>query len=125
MDFKKATRHCKLCKTEIIGRRSKVFCTPLCKAEYHSLLNKVNKKATEKIDIILHRNRAILLEILGKNITSKKVHKLKLDEKKFNYTYVTAYHINSQNKTVNHVYDFSWIIFSDDFILIKRKKTVS
>ena len=57
----KPKRYCKLCKTEITGRRSKIFCDLYCKAEYHNRVNKVNKIATEKIDKILHRNRAILL----------------------------------------------------------------
>lgn len=115
-------RHCILCKKEILGRRSKKFCDDNCKAEYHYQLNKVNKAATLKIDKILHRNRAILLEVMGKNASSKKVDKLELDKKKFNYSYVTAYHLNSQNKMVNHIYDFSWIVFSNDKILISRKR---
>jgi hypothetical protein len=30
-----------------------------------------------------------------------------LDEKKFNYSHITGYEINSQNKTFNYVYDFA------------------
>jgi len=104
------------------GRRSKIFCNNNCKAEYHYQLNKVNKIATQKIDSILHRNRAILLEIMGKNSNSKTVQKLELDHKKFNYSYVTAYHLNSRNKMINHVYDFSWVVFGSDKILINRKR---
>lgn len=115
-------RLCKLCKSEMQGRRSKIFCCETCKNEYHYKLNKVNKIATDRIDKILHRNRAILLEIIGKNLDSKKVQKIELDKKKFNYTYVTAYHQNNQGKMLNHIYDFSWMIFSDDSILIKRKR---
>jgi len=104
------------------GRRSKIFCSNNCKSEYHYRLNKVNNAATQKIDQILHRNRAILLEIMGKNLATKTVQKLTLDQKKFNYSYVTAYHLNSRNKMVNHVYDFSWVVFSTDKILITRKR---
>lgn len=115
-------KQCKLCKEEFTGRRSKIFCDQYCKAEYHYRLKQVNNAATEKIDKILHRNRAILLETMGKKSNRKKICKLELDKKKFNYSYVTAYHINSQNKMVNHIYDFSWIIFSDEEILITRKR---
>jgi hypothetical protein len=113
-------RKCKLCKTPYEGRSDKLFCTPSCKAVYHQKLNRVTDIATDSIDKILHRNRSILLEILGKTESSKKLDKLILDQKKFNYTYVTSYHVNSQNKMVNYVYDFSWIIFSDHEVLIKR-----
>ena len=76
--------------------------------------------ATKAIDIILHRNRSILLEVLGKNKSQIKLDRRLLDKKKFNYSYITHYHVNNQGKTVHYVYDFSWMIFSDQEILIKR-----
>ena len=120
--FVKSERKCRMCKNPFVGKRSKIFCSPSCKSEYHYHLNKANKAATQKVDNILHRNRAILLELLGKKTNSKTIQKLELDKKQFNYSYVTAFHLNSHNKMVNHIYDFSWIIFSDDRILIKRKR---
>jgi hypothetical protein len=111
---------CKICKTPFTGREDKMYCSAKCKAEYHTKLKRVTFKASATIDKILHRNRSTLLEIIGKNATQKKVSKQLLDLKKFNYTYITHYHINSQNKTVHYVYDFSYIIFSDQEVLIKR-----
>lgn len=69
-------KQCKLYKKEISGRRSKIFCDQYCKAEYHYRLKKVNNAATEKIDKILHRNRSILLETMGKNSYKKKIYKI-------------------------------------------------
>ena len=113
-------RTCTLCKNELSGRSDKKFCSVACKTEYHEKLAKVTFAATQRIDKILHRNRSILLEIMGKNDTQKKVPRELLDQKKFNWHYITQYHINSQNKTVHYLYDFSWMIFSDQEILIKR-----
>ena len=76
--------------------------------------------ATKSIDTILHRNRSILLEVLGKNKSQIKLDRAVLDKKKFNYSFITHYHVNNQGKTVHYVYDFSWMIFSDQEILIKR-----
>jgi predicted nucleic acid-binding Zn ribbon protein len=114
------TRKCKMCPNKIIGRSDKIFCSDKCKTSYHEKLAKVTQRVTLKIDKILHRNRSILLEILGKTIQSKKVPRQILDTKKFNWTYITHYHVNSQSKTVHYVYDFSWMIFSDQEVLIKR-----
>lgn len=111
---------CKICKNEFTGRSDKIFCSVACKTNYHERLIKATRQATMKIDKILHRNRSILLEIMGKSIVQKKVDRSQLDSKKFNWHYITNHHINSQNKTVNFVYDFSWIIFSDQEVLIKR-----
>ena len=114
---------CKICKKEVKGRIDKIFCSVACKNEYHVKLRRANRRFTHKIDVVLHRNRSILLEIMGKNATQIKVPRLKLDKKKFNYKYMTGYYINSRGKTYNYVYDFAWMEFSDNEILIIRKKT--
>lgn len=120
---KRNTRSCRMCKTPVVGRSDKIFCSAACKARYHAALNKVTDKAAAKIDKILHRNRSILLEIMGKNKTYKKVHRSVLDAKKFNTQYITHYHINTQNKFIHYVYDFSWMIFSDQEVVIQRNPT--
>lgn len=113
-------RLCRLCKQPVTGRADKIFCSATCKANHHIKLNKVTTEASERIDKILHRNRSILLEIMGKNSTQKKVPRALLDSKKFHFGYITHYHVNAQNKTVHYVYDFSWMHYSDQEILIKR-----
>lgn len=116
---------CKICKKEIKGREDKMFCSVSCKNKYHIKLRKVTKQATQRIDTILHRNRSILLEIMGKNNTQIKVPRILLDKKRFNYSYLTGFHVNNHGKTVYYVYDFSWMIFSDAEVLIKRKKVTN
>ncbi|MFZ1750194.1 MAG: hypothetical protein WAU01_08385 [Saprospiraceae bacterium] len=116
---KRHQRNCRLCKQPFTGRADKIFSSPTCKGTYHVKLKSVTHDASERIDKILHRNRSILLEIMGKNSTQKKIKRQELDVKKYNWQYITHYHINSQNKFVNYVYDFSWMIFSDQEVLIK------
>jgi hypothetical protein len=111
---------CKICKKNFTGRRGKIYCSPACKAIYHQKLTKVTDSATYDIDKILHRNRKTLLEIMGKASTSKKVDRSLLDSKKFNWHFITHTHTNSQGKMVFFVYDFSYIIFSDQEVLIKK-----
>jgi hypothetical protein len=109
---------CPVCKKKVIGRADKRFCSIKCKSEYHHKLRLHTKTITTSIDRILHRNRSILREIMGKRITKKKISRLVLDQKKFNYNYITGFHINTQHKTIHHVYDYSWAIFSDQEVLI-------
>lgn len=118
--MKHPERLCKLCKKPFNGKETKIFCSDICKADYHFLLNRVTTLASKDIDKILHRNRSTLLEIMGKNSVQKKVNRSLLDKKKFNWHFITSYHINSNNKMVHYVYDFSWVIFSDQEVLIKR-----
>ena len=58
---------CKICKKNVIGRQGKLFCSSSCKNIYHKGLRKFVSQKTEDIDKILHRNRAILQEIIGKD----------------------------------------------------------
>jgi len=113
-------RQCPICKSSIVGRSDKKFCSATCKSTYHKKLLKHTERHTAKVDDILHRNRSILQELLGKKCDEMNMPREQLDAKKFNFRYVTGYHENSMNKIVNYVYDFSWVIFSDGNVLVRR-----
>jgi YHS domain-containing protein len=104
-----------------VGRSDKIFCSVHCKSEYHHKLRKLTAIEVREINKILARNRSILLELMGKNSVQKKINRLEVDRKKFNYKYHTHFHINSKGKTYFYVYDFAWMEFSDNEILIVRK----
>lgn len=114
-------KKCKICSHRIVGRLDKKFCSVRCKNYYHTNLRRVTNKASVKIDRILHRNRSILLEIMGKNLTRKKVARIELEHKKFRFNYLTHFHINKDGKTYHWIYDFAWMSFSDDSILVIRR----
>jgi len=113
--------NCRMCKVAIQGRVDKKYCSTSCKNAYHSRLSTVTKDAARVIDKILHRNRSILLEIIGKHKGSIKVPRVVLDQKRFNFTYHTHSYTNTQQKEYRYVYDIAWMEFSDDEILIIRK----
>jgi hypothetical protein len=115
-------KNCKICKKKLTGRPDKIFCTVKCKNYYHKNLRRVTDHNALEIDRILHRNRSILLEILGKNRTQKKVYRLVLEKKKFRFKYLTHFHVNSRGKRFHYCYDLAWMEFSDDEILIVRRR---
>ena len=114
-------RICKVCEVPLRGRRDKVYCSTSCKNAYHIDLRKETVLAVAEIDKILHRNYAILTEVLGKNVKAKVSRRI-LDKKKFNAKYFTSIYVNSQNKTYFIVYDCGWMEFTDGEILIIRRK---
>ncbi len=118
----KHSRKCKICSNILYGRNDKIFCSVRCKNYYHVNLRKVTTIAAKEIDNILHRNRSILLEIMGKNLTQKKIARVILEKKKFRFNYLTHFYTNSQGKIYHWVYDFGWMSFSNDEILIVRKR---
>jgi len=113
--------NCKMCKQSFVGRSDKIFCSVACKSMYHRKLNKVTSEASYRIDNILHRNRSILLEILGKHKTQIRTERILLDKKRFNYRYFTSRTVNKNGKVYFHVYDFAYMWFSDETVLIVRK----
>ncbi len=78
--------------------------------------------ATIEIDRILHRNRSILFELMGENSKQRKMPRKILDKKKFNFKYHTHSYTNSRGKKYHYIYDFGWMEFSDQEVLIIRKK---
>ncbi|MFK7809221.1 MAG: hypothetical protein AB8F74_15565 [Saprospiraceae bacterium] len=115
-------KNCKICKKEFTGRTDKIFCSTACKNDYNLRLRRATATAAKKIDEILHRNRSILLEIMGKHKVQIKTDRMTLDKKKFNFNYMTGYSINSSGKTYHHIYDFSYMTFSDQEVLIVRRR---
>ncbi len=113
-------RSCRLCKSAFSGRADKLFCSVTCKSQYHIKLNKVTMDAASRIDRILHRNRSILLEIMGKDSTEKRVDRAILDSKKLNFSYITQFYVGTQNELVNFVYDYSWVLSDEQEVLIRR-----
>ena len=117
-----SSRKCKFCKTPFTGRKDKIFCSANCKAVYHNRLNAATLKATFKTDKILHRNRSILLEVMGKNLRQKKVDRDFLAKKNFRFEYMTGYYKNAQGKQYHLMYDFAWMEFKTGEILVIRRK---
>ncbi len=116
------SRNCIICKKLITGRIDKKFCSLTCKNEYHVQLRRATSKEVTEINKILARNRSVLLELLGKNIKQKKLPSLELDRKKFNFKYHTHLISNSKGKIYNYCYDIAWMEFSDNEVLILKKK---
>ena len=98
-----------------------MYCSLECKNYYHTSLARVTKIASLEIDKILHRNRSILLELLGKHKMQIKLKRIILENKKFRFKYLTHFHINKNVKMYHHLYDIAWMEFSDDEILIIRR----
>jgi len=113
---------CKHCKQKIvIGRRDKIFCTVICKTRYHRVLASKAKNVALTIDRILHRNRSILYEFMGTNKKQLKLKRLVLEKNKFRFKYHTHQYKNSKGKIYHYIYDFAWMSFSDDEVLIIKK----
>jgi len=58
---------------------------------------------------------------MGKNAGQKKINRLELEKKKFRFGFFTGTYVNSRGKTYHYVYDYAWMDFSDQEVLIVKK----
>ncbi len=113
-------KNCEHCKEIFVGRSDKRFCTTKCKNDFNNAIRKETKRVTDEIDGYLHRNREILALIMG---SSKKetFDKLILVRAGFKFDFFTGIYLNKEGKTYFIIYDYAWMPFSDQSILIVRK----
>lgn len=115
---------CRLCKRTFRGRKDKKFCSIQCKNDYHTQLRKATKEATKSTDKILHRNRSIILEIMGNRSKKKEIPTEVLANKNFKFNYHTGTYENAKGKRYHIIYDFAWMEFSRGKVLIIRRDTI-
>jgi len=111
---------CLQCGAPVKGRADKKFCNTTCKNEFNYKNQSITKSDVQSIDAILHRNRIILMTLMG---DSKKeiFDKMILTRAKFRFEYHTGHYLNKEGKTYWLLYDFAFMEFSDQRILVVRK----
>ena len=118
-------KQCLNCKHEFQGRMDKKFCTTLCKSAYNNKLKRDSASITKVIDEILHKNHRILMELcLVENQTKYNQWtflRKDLAKKGFQFDYFTGSYLNKQGKVYQYVYNFAWMEFSTQEVMIVKK----
>lgn len=114
------SQSCQQCKIALKGRSDKKFCSTTCKNAFYNAQKKDTLDVTTEIDGYLHRNRTILKQIMG---SSKKeiFDRLILVRAGFRFDYMTHFYINKEHKMYRLIYDYGWMEFSDQKVLIIKK----
>lgn len=102
------------------GRADKQFCNATCKNNFNYKNRASTKSDVKTIDALLHRNRIILLTLMG---DSKKetFDKMVFTRAKFRFEFHTGHYINKDGKTYWIVYDYAWMLFLDQKVIVIRK----
>ena len=112
---------CWQCSEEMQGRSDKKFCSTDCKNRYHIETRRSTRDAVAEIDGYLHRNWEILALLMG-NAVKVEIDRLVLSRTGFRYEYHTGTYLNKEGKMYRLIYDYAWMDFSNQKILIVRKK---
>ena len=111
---------CLNCTKEFSGRSDKLFCSTTCKGQYNFQRRKGTKNAVKEIDGYLQRNHEILSLLMGKSV-KETFDRLVLTRTGFYYDHCTGVYFNREGKMYRYIYDFAWMEFSDQKILVVRK----
>jgi len=114
---------CPICSTQLRGRSDKLFCTTKCKSIYHYQLKKEVFTETARIDRLLHKNYKILSRVIPKEKNQVMISKDFLDQKNFQYQYLTGFKNCGKKKIYHCVYDIAWRKIDDETILLVKTKS--
>ena len=117
-------KQCTCCQADMIGRPDKKYCSQLCRTKAHRATTSQHTKTdiVPYIDTILHKNRQILATLTHKSIEKKiLLDKIILERAGFQFQYHTGTYLNKEGKTYHYIYDFTWMLFSNQQMLIIKK----
>jgi len=114
------TKKCPECHKNILGRADKKFCSDYCRNSYNNKLNQVTTNKIRNINNQLKRNWRILEEL---NPDEKcRVHKNKLTENGFNFTFFTSIYTTKKGTIYYFVYDQGYLELENNYYMLVKKK---
>ena len=113
-------KQCAQCGSDFVGRSDKRFCGLACKNAFNIAQKKTTRDVVKEADGYLHRNREILAMLMGSDAKIT-LDKMILTRAGFKWDYMTGIYWNKENKMYRIVYDFAWMDFSDQKVLVVRK----
>lgn len=105
------------------GRSDKMYCDISCKNAYNYKKQTEGMAVVMMVDKILHRNYSIMERIFADDKRKYfKMPKLALTKMGFDFNYYTGTYINSKGKTYHYIYDYAWMEFSNQEIMVVKGK---
>ena len=114
---------CPVCGKQIIGRSDKKYCSISCKNKFHHPSQNRKGDTIKTINRFLFQNFKILEAVFKEEKKDKlMVPRLLLDKMGFHFNYCTACYINKQGKLYRYIYNYAWMEFSNQELMLVRKK---
>jgi predicted nucleic acid-binding Zn ribbon protein len=114
-------KQCLACSVSIVGRADKRFCSVTCKNNFNNTLRKRTHSEVQEVIGYLLRNRELLATLMGESV-KETFDRLVLTRAGFRWEYHTSTYLNKEGKTYHLVFDYAWMEFSDQKVLVIRKK---
>ncbi len=112
-------RYCAACGKQLKGRADKRFCDDSCRNAFNYELRRPSSNYVRNVTNILKRNRKILE---GLNPSGKtKIHRDKLAEKGFNFTYYTNLYETRKGKRYPFCFEQGYTELDNGWLLLVRR----
>lgn len=109
-------RQCAECGEEFIGRVDKRFCSDQCRSNFNNRLNSDETNFVRNINNILRKNRRILVACNPDGKAT--VHRDKLLEQGFKFSYFTNEWRTRAGKTYRFCYDYGYTLLDNDYVML-------
>lgn len=109
-------RFCLDCGEALLGRADKKFCNDNCRNNYNNRLNSDATNYVRRVNGILRKNRRILAELNPSDKAT--VHRDKLVERGFNFSYFTNTYTTQKGATYHFCYEYGYLELDNDFFMI-------
>lgn len=114
------TKKCLVCKTEIVGRSDKKYCSDQCRNVYNNKVNSQFYKEVRKTNKRLRTNREILNKYHQKDMQTVSLFSLISDG--FILTYFTNLYKDAEGNDIYFCYDLGYQLQANESVVIFEKK---
>lgn len=113
---------CLECRSRLMGRVDKKFCSDQCRNTYNNRLNKDESAYMRNVNRILRKNRRILKELTPEG--KSKVRKHTLVSKGFNFKYFTNIYKTKEGKIYYFCFEHGYLPLDKDFFALVVNKDI-
>lgn len=116
--MKENNRPCPVCGDQIFGRIDKKFCSDQCRNTFNNERYSEQNTHVQKINRLLKKNYSILKRFNPSGKT--KITRSRLLQEGFDFNYFTSLYQTKQGKVYHLVYNQSYLVLSEDLVLLVR-----
>lgn len=119
--MKTKTNLCLECNELIQGRADKKYCSDACRVAHHNQRRIIESRSLRAVNLILSRNRNILLDCLDQSDTEVELLSHQLSIRGFDFAFCTHQTSDDEGKPINYCYDVGYQMLNTSRVLVTRR----
>lgn len=118
--MKTKTNLCLECREVIQGRADKKYCSDSCRVAHHNQRRVQESRPLRAVNLILSRNRSILLHFLDESQREVEMQSQHLSLKGFDFSFWTHQIHDTSGQTTSYCYDVGYQVLNQSKVRITR-----